>query len=259
MTPDTLARFRTAYGEHRAAEGRGRLDSRRLPYITEGPHASAWRVRARTYETFIATIVMPRTRELRRALRILDAGAGNGWLCHRLTSLGHEAVALDLRWDDVDGLRAPGALTLSRVAASFQQMPLRPGTFDIVAFNASLHYATSLEEALAEATALVRSGGRIAILDSPFYSSETAGTAMVVEKHANAAARFGDRAADLLALPFIEFLTVERLEDASRALSLRWLRRRVRYPWRYEIRPLMALLRGMREPSRFDVWEAVVP
>src|SRR5690606_26973745 len=99
MTPDTLARFRTAYGEHRAAEGRGRLDSRRLPYITEGPHASAWRVRARTYETFIATIVMPRTRELRRALRILDAGAGNGWLCHRLTSLGHEAVALDLRWD----------------------------------------------------------------------------------------------------------------------------------------------------------------
>jgi hypothetical protein len=79
---------------------------------------------------------------------------------------------------------------------------------------------------------------------------------MVAEKIARAAARFGDRAEALLALPFIEFLTRERLAAAS---DLAWRRIRVRYPLAYELRPLRAALARARPPSRFDLWIAERP
>ena len=79
---------------------------------------------------------------------------------------------------------------------------------------------------------------------------------MVAAKHEGADARFGTRAETLLALPFIEFLTRERLAAAS---PLAWTRHRVRYPLWYELRPLFAALRGARRPSRFDLWVSVRP
>jgi hypothetical protein len=41
-----------------------------------------------------------------RPLRILDLGAGNGWLIWRASLAGHAAIGMDIRDDDVDGLRA---------------------------------------------------------------------------------------------------------------------------------------------------------
>jgi SAM-dependent methyltransferase len=263
--PDALSRFRTAYAAQRAAEGRGAVDARSLPYLHAGPYADAWRVRARTWERFLAVTVAARATEIGAPLRVLDIGAGNCWLCCRLRDMGHHAVAVDLRDDAVDGLGAAAAFApaagapFHRIAASFHDLPLRASTFDIAVFNASLHYATSLSDALAEAAAVLRPRGRIAILDSPFYRDEETGAAMVAEKHAHAAEQFGDRAADLLGLPFIEYLTRARLEQASTPLDLVWTRHRVRYPVRYELRPFLATLRGARSPSRFDLWEATLP
>lgn len=261
-----LQRFRTAYAEHRAAEGRGSGGAAELcalPYLGTGDHARAWRVRARTFERFLEAVMAPMARAGGgRPLRVLDAGAGNGWLCLRLSRLGHDAVALDIRTDAVDGLGAaagiPNGPEFARLAAPFETLPVRDGAFDIVVFNASLHYAQSLSHVLAEAERVVRGGGRIVILDSPFYVREADGTAMVAEKRAQAAARFGDRADDLLGLPFIEFLTRDRLTRASVPLRLEWRRHRVRYPLWYEARPWLARLQRRRTPSRFDVWEATV-
>jgi hypothetical protein len=81
---------------------------------------------------------------------------------------------------------------------------------------------------------------------------------MVAEKRASAALRFGDRADALLGLPFVEYLTRDRLREAS-GPGLAWRRHRVIYPLRYELRPLLARLRGQRPPSRFDLWECTVP
>lgn len=267
-------RFRRAYAEHRAAEGRGcggAAEVLALPYLRTGPHAKAWRVRARSFDRFVERILEPLARAAgTRPLRVLDAGAGNGWLCHHLVRMGHEAVALDTRTDSVDGLGAavpagpadsvaPRAPAFARVAAAFELLPVRAGTFDLIVFNAALHYAESLSAVLAEAAHAVKSGGRIVVLDSPFYAAEADGTAMVAEKRAQASVRFGARADDLLGLQFIEFLTRERLLHASAPLRLEWRCHRVRYPLWYEARPWFALLRRRRTPSRFDVWEAAVP
>ncbi|AHG88383.1 Methyltransferase type 11 [Gemmatirosa kalamazoonensis] len=286
-----LADFRAAYAAHRASEGRAydRATLLALPYLADDSSqlAHQWAVRARTYEAFMRRVLLPmlgastlhaprstltrsgdhaergaRSGERRGSLRLLDLGAGNGWLSWRAAMAGCECVALDLRDDAVDGLgaaapyleRADGGF--ARVAASFDALPVAAGTFDVVVFNASVHYATDLAAVLREARRVVRPGGRVVVLDSPFYRRDADGAAMVAEKRGHAAERFGDRAAALMAVPAIEYLTAERLAHASAALGLTWRRRRVRYPLWYELRPYVARLRGRRAPSRFDLWEA---
>ena len=273
-----LADFRAAYAAHRASEGRAydRDALLALPYLADdsSPLARQWAVRARTYEAFMRHVLLPLLARRRESatesrvpspesrVRVLDLGAGNGWLSWRAAMVGCECVALDLRDDAVDGLgaaapyleRADGGF--ARVAASFDALPVAAGTFDVVVFNASVHYATDLAAVLREARRAVRAGGRVVVLDSPFYRRDFDGAAMVAEKRGHATERFGDRAAALMAVPAIEYLTAERLAHASAALGLTWRRRRVRYPLWYELRPYVARLRGRRAPSRFDLWEA---
>jgi SAM-dependent methyltransferase len=263
--PEPLDQFRRKYAEHRAQEGRGYSGAEllSLPYLASGPLAQQWAVRARTFDALVGRVVDPIARSTQRPLRILDLGAGNGWLCHRLAQLGHDCAAVDIREDSIDGLGA-AAEFLDEVrfecfAASFDSLPMADSFADLTVFNAALHYSTSLEGTLAEAVRVTRRGGVIAILDSPFYAREAQGAAMVAEKHADAAGSFGNRATSLLALPFIEYLTRGTLARASRPLGLTWRRHRVLYPLWYELRPLAARLKGKRAPSRFDLWTAERP
>jgi SAM-dependent methyltransferase len=259
-----LAGFAAEYARHRAAEGRGHAGDEllALPYLRTGPLARQWGVRVRSFETLMRDVVQPLTVQRGRPLTVLDLGAGNGWLSWRLAREGHAAIALDIREDDVDGLGAAHALAARSAGrmrlcpASFDAIPLAAESVDLAVFNASLHYALDLSVVLAEARRVVRPGGLLAIVDSPFYAREADGLAMVAEKKASASQRFGDGASVLLAPPFVEFLTRERLAAAS---GLAWRRRRVLYPLWYEVRPLLARLRGQRTPSRFDMWVSVRP
>jgi SAM-dependent methyltransferase len=255
--------FFAEYARHRAKEGRGYSgdDLMSLPYLKRGPLAAQWQVRARTYEAFANEVVTPMG-IASRPLEILDLGAGNGWLSYRVARLGHRATALDARDDDVDGLGAAQAF-LSRepgifscVAARFESIPLPDASFDIAVFNASLHYACDLQHVLAEAQRVVRPGGMLAIMDSPFYAHDADGAAMVAEKRAQGEALFGARSAMLLQPDFIEYLTPKRLADATPGLT--WCRHPVCYPLWYELRPLSAWFRRRRRPSRFDLWTATI-
>jgi SAM-dependent methyltransferase len=231
--------------------------------VLDGPLARQWSVRARSWEAFSRHVLRPAQQRADvhalGPLRVLDLGAGNGWLAHRAAVAGAAALALDVRDDRVDGLGAtPAGSPIERVVASFDAIPIRRDEFDVVVFNASLHYAEDLGAALGEARRVARVGARIVVLDSPFYASEVHGEAMVREKRANAEREFGSRAPTLLAMSFVEYLTRERLADASRGVRLGpWRRHRVRYPLWYELRGVRALLRGERPPSRFDLWESV--
>lgn len=262
MNASAVQQFADAYAAHRQAEGRGYAGDAllALPYVRTGPLARQWAVRARSFETFVARLVRPMAAASSRPLKMLDLGAGNGWLSYRIALEGHYATALDIRGDDVDGLgasrpflqRANGRMRIA--VAGFEDIPAPDASFDIAVFNASLHYATDLAAVLAEAARVLRPGGRLAILDSPFYRRDADGLAMVAEKAAKAPQLFGLRAGTLMALPFIEFLTPQRLAAASAAIGVAWRRQRVRYPLWYELRPLAARLRGARAPSRFDLW-----
>jgi SAM-dependent methyltransferase len=255
--------FRAEYARHRAAEGRGLSGDalHSLPYLRSGPLVRQWKVRARSFEAFVKHVLRPRMKE--GGCKVLDLGAGNGWLCRRVAEMGFDAVGVDIRDDAVDGLGAANTLRGSDqrrfacIAASFDCLPFRDRNFDITLFNASLHYALDLAAVLEEAERVTSPGGMIAILDSPFYGSDEAGGAMVQEKRARSADQFGERAGVLLGQNFIEYLTRDRLSAAAPRLG--WKRHRVFYPLWYELRPLVAWLKGKRPPSRFDLWAATVP
>jgi SAM-dependent methyltransferase len=257
MTQAALERFAREYAHHRESEGRSYDEQRlsQLPYVTTGPHRAQWAIRSRTFDAFMAHVLRPVAIEMQRPLSVLDLGAGNGWLSYRVALEGHHALALDIRGDSIDGLGAAAPLLrrtpgMQAVVAPFDAVPLPNASVDIALFNASLHYATDLATVLREAARVTRPGGQIAILDSPFYRREADGLAMVAEKRA----RFGAKAELLMALPFIEFLTPDRLHEAVPELA--WRRHRVQYPLGYELRPVIAAISRRRRPSRFDLWVA---
>lgn len=257
----SLAQFAAQYAVHRAAEGRGLRGQalRSLPYLRSGPLAQQWSVRARSFDFFLRRVVSAR----HNPLHVLDLGAGNCWLCFRLACLGHAAVGVDIRGDDVDGLGAAADLLsdvpepFQRVIASFEELPFAAKSFDVTVFNASLHYARDLSKVLQEAMRVTRSGGLIVVMDSPFYRHQDDGEAMIREKRALGQTCFGPRAAILLNQKFIEYLTRDRLSDAWPELA--WFRHRVWYPLWYEMRAIRARLARGRRPSRFDIWTAQVP
>ena len=115
-----------------------------------------WRIRRETYHHLLGHVLAAGP----QPLRVLDLGAGSGWLSHRLASLGHHAVAVDAIDDAVDGLGAARhyASDFVRVQADFDALPFAPAQFDLVIFNGSLHYAPDTAATLAARTPHARAG-----------------------------------------------------------------------------------------------------
>lgn len=181
-------RFLRQYREIRQAEGRGRAGAAwylRLPYVLASDDRPAeWRERARSMEW-----LLDRYAGELRGRRVLDAGAGNCWLSHRLAEQGARPVALDLDDREEDGLGAGGVMMeisghhFDRVCVSFEQLPFRPESFDLIIFNGALHYAEDLFSVIANCRELLRGeAGEIVVMDSPVYRDAASGEAMVRER-----------------------------------------------------------------------------
>jgi SAM-dependent methyltransferase len=185
-------------------------------------------------------------------LRIVDLGAGVGWLCHRLALLGHHPAAVDLSLDDRDGLDAARHYRPAwpRFQAEFDRLPFAAGAADLVIFNASLHYSADYEVTLAEALRVLAGGGALAILESPIYRRPESGRRMVEERRAEFARRFGTRSD---ALPSRDYLTWPQIAELERRLGLRCEKITPWYGWRWALRPWLARIRRRREPSRFVI------
>lgn len=105
---------------------------------------------------------------------MLEAGCGNGWLCHMISDIpGSRVIGVDVNFTE-----------LQQAARVFQDFPnlhfiytdinsglFRENKFDIIVFAASIQYFESLEEILGSALKLLKPGGEIHIIDSPFYSN----------------------------------------------------------------------------------------
>jgi SAM-dependent methyltransferase len=247
---DAVERFLADYTMIRHAEGRGSHDPayyRRLPEPTDGdPLAWQWTIRAATWH-HVERRVLPR---LGSSLRVLDLGAGVGWLSNRMATLGHTPFAIDLSVDDLDGLGAARHYEreFQRAQAEFDRLPLAGGQADLIVYNASLHYSADYRVTLGEARRVLAPGGHILVLDSPVYRRDESGQQMVAERHADFERRFGTRSDSVAS---IEYLTDPMLTDLGRDLGLVWHRSTAWYGWRWWWRPYRARLTRTREPSRF--------
>jgi SAM-dependent methyltransferase len=251
-----LAQFAREYRTVRRAEGWGSQDGayyRALPYHDlSGRFQQIWRIRARSYETFVNEVLKPVESQESRSLRILDVGAGSGWLAYRLALRGHDVIAIDLLDDQLDGLGAKKHYEtgFAAVLAEYDRLPLASEQVDLAVFNASLHYSTDYSATLRETLRVLRRRGTLVILDSPTYFDPTSGARMVQERQQRFLATYGF-ASD--ALPSEHFLTPARLRALASDLGLEWQVHIPGLDWRSAVGRAIGGLRARREPARFPV------
>jgi SAM-dependent methyltransferase len=139
---------------------------RQLPY---GPIAKGnfeWRYRQAGWE-----IINQRLKGQPRQ-KILDIGAWNGWLSHRLVAAEHQVVAVDYFVDPLDGL---GAMTHYDVAWPAIQMDLEnltnlPVAFDLIIVNHCLQFFATPLETLRQAQQLLIQDGKILVIGLAFFA-----------------------------------------------------------------------------------------
>lgn len=247
--------FLRDYTSIRRAEGRGSEDPEhylKLPACQPGhPISGQWKIRRRTFDC-LRWSVLPRMGE---GLRILDLGAGVGWLSHCLFALGHHPCSIELSVDDMDGL---GAARHYRpkwplCQAEFDHLPLPARSADVAIYNASLHYSLDYVTSLREALRVLRPGGWIVVLETPIYHREESGLAMVSERRTAFERRYGTRSEGLASQ---EFMTWKQLDGLGKELALRWRKVYPWYGWKWFLRPWRARLTGAREPARFTILQA---
>lgn len=252
---ERFALFLEQYRTVRYAEGRGDAspdELRCLPWASpDDPLAWQWYIRATSFEHLVDR-VLPLFE--RQGLRVLDLGAGTGWLSYRLAQLGHHPLAVDLSIDPRDGLGAARHFDavldrpFPRLRAEFDRLPLADGAADLVVYNASFHYSADFAATLTEGLRVLAPGGRLVIMDSPVYFEPSAGEAMVAARKAEFSARYGFTSDSLASR---EFLTQAEIGAIGRALGLHWREFAPPYGWRWSLRRRWRRLRTGRESARF--------
>jgi SAM-dependent methyltransferase len=266
LSPQRVDHFRKFIAEYefiRAAEGRGSSQSEyylKLPYADiSGRNGDQWAIRAHTFQAMERCVLAPLAKLNKRPLRILDLGAGNGWMSYRLALRSHRPVAVDLLTNDQDGLGAASHYSrqiqplFPRVQADLNRLPFASSVFDLVIFNASFHYSENYQSTFAEALRCTGPGGRIVIADTPWYAEEQSGKRMVEEKHKRFMATYGFPSDSISSL---EYLTPDRLQRLQESFPLKWKSIKPFYGIRWSLRPLRAKLGGRRPPSQFRIYVA---
>jgi SAM-dependent methyltransferase len=258
-----FSRFVEDYQFIRASEGRGSTSDDYYLALPDrdlsGRNRTQWAIRARTFR-YIERKILPHIVTLTRpTLRILDLGAGNGWMSYRLASRGHAPIAVDLMTNDQDGLEAAEHFKkwlprlFPRVQAEHDNLPFADAQFDLVIFNASFHYSENYEKTMAEALRCIHPDGRVLIADTPWYSDEQSGLRMLEERRASFIKRYGFPSDGLSSL---EYLTDQRLASLESRFGILWQVHEPYYGLQWQLRPWLARLRRKRKPSHFRIYVA---
>jgi len=252
---EEVHRFLSLYHEVRREENWGSEEHEyylSLPWKdTSGRHRKIWKLRALTYELFRKDMI---ARHGAGPLRILDAGAGNCWLSLNLARDSHEVTAVDINTDRNDGLGVLSRLPrqaverIYPVCAEFAHLPFPPMSFDIVVFNASLHYAKSPITAVVNALRFLRDGGSLYIMDSPTYEDPSSGETMVRSRKMDLERRFGVTEPDDFSGSYLTPALTQMLSGKNR---IRTIKQRPGFADLMR-RSIRRLLLG-REPAYMDI------
>jgi len=215
-----LQDFLKIYERIRTAEGWGG-DDLNLPFHPLR-HKSIWTIRQRTFLRFREFVFETWPEASRRGRVAIDAGAGNCWLTQHLKTWEFDAIACDISVSPNDGLLARridegSENSFQRIQADMKALPFDAAAVDLIVANASCHYVPDLTALLAEFRRVLTTEGRIAILDSPFYSDPADGERMLAERVDDYRRQF-DAPEDLLRR--VSYLTYERLQYAAQCAGL---------------------------------------
>jgi SAM-dependent methyltransferase len=264
LTPTSKARFERFVRDYEVVRDKEGWGSPTPDYYLALPfkdltnrHNWIWRIRARTL-LYLQNHLLPKIESTHSSgCRILDIGAGNGWLSYRLAKRGYDPVAVDLLDNDVDGLGAARHYlahlprSFPRFQADMDHLPFDSGQFDVAIFNASFHYSSDYERSLREVLRCLRRPGMVVVADSPFYWREESGKQMLQERRATFERQFGVRSDSSHSR---EYLTQGILNQLAERLGIRWNMSKPWYGIAWALRPARARLLRRREPSKFYLW-----
>ena len=252
---EAIETFLTAYRKVRTAEGWGSTQARYyrdLPYTDHsGKHTGIWRIRARTFGCFLDR--MQRSGPI-AGTRILDIGAGNCWLTVQLAARGAEVVPVDINLDSRDGLGAlhkfPAAdrERIVPVRADFDALPFPDDLFDVVIFNASLHYSPDVPGTVRRAMRVLKTEGSLYVLDSPLYNDVESGAQMIRERDEEFQRRYHVATGSAFAGSVLNAGLFRSLAPSG---SLEFIAPRYGLLW--SLRPFAAKLLRRREPASFGI------
>lgn len=246
----TLAPFIAQYTAIRHGEHRGSED---LEYYLQLPNTPTheWRMRARSASHLLQHIAAWRGARPASDIRILDIGAGNCWLTRLLAEQGYDVTACDVFDDDRDGLTAGRhyveilKLDFARIVAHFDELPFPDASFDVVIFNASLHYSDDQLRTLTEALRVTANNGEVLINDSPMYTNHESGHQMQ-EVQRKYVAQFAAPGGEHVASSFLVQSDLRKWRDQ---LLIHITEEHVPYGLRHALQSIKTRLIGRREPA----------
>lgn len=242
-----VASFCAQYDELRLREGWASTVPgyyQHLPFCDlSGTHVAEWRRRAQSFQFLLRWL---QQNHGGRSLRILELGAGSGWLSRRLADQ-HAVLALDVNAGP-HGLAALPAeqRRFLAVQAELEQPPLASASFDLVIANASLHYARDLTQCFAEVARVLRPGGQFLVMDSPVYPTAEAAHAAAARSTAyytehgvpELARHYGGLTEALFTTQKLFRFSRQRRDFVTRELVRKWVREKT----------------GGAVAARFPVW-----
>jgi ArsR family transcriptional regulator len=109
---------------------------------------------------------------------IADLGAGEGTISQLMAQRAKRVIAIDNSEKMVEFgaelARKHGIANLEYRLGDLEDVPIRSGTVDLAFLSQALHHAVHPERAIAEASRILKKGGRIAVLDLSRHHFEEA-------------------------------------------------------------------------------------
>ncbi|HQQ93356.1 MAG TPA: class I SAM-dependent methyltransferase [Bacteroidia bacterium] len=167
--PERFADFGAHYLALREKEGQiASLEQiRKLPEVDLiHPDYKHWQIRKKSIDRFLHYLSQKKGH-----LDILDVGCGNGFFTQRMQQQGHHLSGIDAHFYELrQATRAFPDSGIKWYFADILQDELPGEPFDLITFCASFHYFRNPKLLLERCLTMLREGGEIHIIDSPFYN-----------------------------------------------------------------------------------------
>lgn len=146
-----------------------------LPTVPKNhPHHKEWKLRTITLRRFINYLGKKHSES-----DLLDLGCGNGWFTNCCSKYVKSAIGVDINMTELK----QASRVFSKKNLIFYYWDIFSDIsidrkFDIIVLNASIQYFENLQNLFEKLKLLLKKGGEIHLLDSPFYERENLNAAV---------------------------------------------------------------------------------